>query len=112
MYTALNGAIGLVKIVSRGRLVPHDYDQKEYWSIRTGGSKPWLFRAITNSGKFWAHTDDTALTEIIDDSSSGSRSQSRSHSRTGSEKTGARVATTPPPGIEMPERAARSNRDR
>lgn len=53
MYTALNGTIYLIRVVTRGAITPFDYDNKEYWSFRPGGKRPWLIRAITHDGRWW-----------------------------------------------------------
>ena len=34
VYTAINGPIYLTKLISRGRFVPSDEDNREYWSRR------------------------------------------------------------------------------
>lgn len=53
VYTTLNGMIGLVTLVTRGGIVPHDYDLKEYWSLAPKGRQPWLIRAVTHRGRWW-----------------------------------------------------------
>jgi AGZA family xanthine/uracil permease-like MFS transporter len=32
VYTALNGPIYLTKLITRGRIVPDDEDDREYWT--------------------------------------------------------------------------------
>lgn len=46
VYTVLNGLIGLVVLISGGRLEPREYDLKEYWTWKTQGQPPWFVRAI------------------------------------------------------------------
>lgn len=31
-YVVLNGVTGLVKLVTRGKLVPADYEEREFWT--------------------------------------------------------------------------------
>jgi AGZA family xanthine/uracil permease-like MFS transporter len=45
VYTALNGMIYLTKLISRGRIVPDDEDQREYWTIKPFGKLPWFLKA-------------------------------------------------------------------
>lgn len=33
-YAVLNGFTMLVKVVTRGKIVPADYDQREYWTCK------------------------------------------------------------------------------
>lgn len=46
IYTVLNGLIGLVVLASGGRVEPHEYDLKEYWSWKGPARAPWFVRAI------------------------------------------------------------------
>lgn len=34
-YVVLNGVTGLVKLATRGKLIPADYEQREYWTCMT-----------------------------------------------------------------------------
>ncbi|KUI71736.1 hypothetical protein VM1G_06697 [Cytospora mali] len=52
VYTALNGMIWAVMVLSRGALEPKDYQYREYWTWRPAGEKPWIVRVFTK-GKFW-----------------------------------------------------------
>ncbi|KAI9742802.1 MAG: hypothetical protein M1818_003531 [Claussenomyces sp. TS43310] len=55
-YTALNGLIGLTKLITFGRIVPPDADLAEYWTYKPhGGRLPWFMRATRNGGRFWEH---------------------------------------------------------
>ena len=46
IYTVLNGLIGIVVLISGGRLEPHEYDLKEYWTWKGPARPPWFVRAI------------------------------------------------------------------
>lgn len=46
VYTALNGLIGLVVLLSRGYIEPREYDLKEYWTWKGSGRPPWFVRAL------------------------------------------------------------------
>lgn len=52
VYTALNGMIWAVMILSRGGLEPKDYQYREYWTWKPAGEKPWIVR-VFSKGKFW-----------------------------------------------------------
>ncbi|KAL1884187.1 hypothetical protein VTK73DRAFT_5323 [Phialemonium thermophilum] len=62
-YAGLNCFIRLMMFCSRGTVRPPDYDQKEYWSWKPEGERPWIFRIFSrrraNGGekdsKFWGH---------------------------------------------------------
>ncbi|KAF2196539.1 hypothetical protein GQ43DRAFT_476235 [Delitschia confertaspora ATCC 74209] len=41
-YAALNGLIELTTLASRGRILPKDEDQREYWTIKPVGKLPWF----------------------------------------------------------------------
>ncbi|KAK3940785.1 permease family-domain-containing protein [Diplogelasinospora grovesii] len=51
-YTGLNLMIWVVMKVSGDSVVPMSYDQKEYWTWRPAGEKPWVVRLFTK-GRFW-----------------------------------------------------------
>lgn len=34
-YVVLNGVTGLVKLATRGKLIPADYEEREYWTCET-----------------------------------------------------------------------------
>jgi AGZA family xanthine/uracil permease-like MFS transporter len=46
-YAGLNLMIGLVMWISRGSLVPKDYDQKQYWTWKPPGEKPFILRIFS-----------------------------------------------------------------
>jgi len=50
--------IWLVIKASRGAIAPQDYEQKEYWTWRPAGEKPWIIRIFTKS-RVW--DDDREL---------------------------------------------------
>ncbi|KAF1365167.1 purine transporter [Lizonia empirigonia] len=54
-YAILNTCTWALGAVSRGRLLPPDYDDKEYWSFRADSarSQPWFIRAIKGDKRFW-----------------------------------------------------------
>ncbi|KAK3902549.1 permease family-domain-containing protein [Staphylotrichum tortipilum] len=45
-YTIINGAVYLVVKLSGERIIPENYDLKEYWSWRPPGERPWAARAL------------------------------------------------------------------
>jgi AGZA family xanthine/uracil permease-like MFS transporter len=45
VYTTLNGMIYLTKLLSCGRFVPEDEDQREYWTVKPQGKLPWFITA-------------------------------------------------------------------
>jgi len=45
VYTAINGPIYLTRLISRGRFVPDDEDNREYWSLKPQGRMPWFITA-------------------------------------------------------------------
>ena len=56
-YVALNGLVYLTKIISFNRIVPDDYDNKEYWTFKPkGGSYPWFIRLARGQRDFWEPT--------------------------------------------------------
>lgn len=51
-YTVLNGLIYVTKLVTKGKVVPKDADNAEYWTYKPAGSlPPWFIRAA--QGKMW-----------------------------------------------------------
>lgn len=53
----LNGLIAFTVWISGGRLEPREYDMKEYWSWKGGGTSPWFMRAWRQKGCFGANPD-------------------------------------------------------
>jgi len=58
-YTILNTGAWIIAKVSGGRLIPHDYEQKDYWSYKIrGGLLPgWVKRAAKGKRDFWREWD-------------------------------------------------------
>jgi len=54
-YAILNSVTWAIGFVSRGRILPPDYDDKEYWSFRAESARnqPWFIRAIKGDKRFW-----------------------------------------------------------
>lgn len=54
-YAIINTIIWALGAVSGGRLLPPEYDDKEYWSYRSESarSQPWFIRAIKGDKQFW-----------------------------------------------------------
>jgi adenine/guanine/hypoxanthine permease len=52
-YASLNLMIWLVIKLSRGTIVPKDYEQKEYWTWKPGGEKPWIIRIFIRFWRLW-----------------------------------------------------------
>ncbi|CAA21902.1 plasma membrane guanine and adenine transmembrane transporter [Schizosaccharomyces pombe] len=59
-YALLNSIIYAIDKMSRGRLVPADYNQKEAWTWRVeGGLLPqWVRRLFKGNRRFWEDPDD------------------------------------------------------
>ncbi|KAH8709955.1 purine transporter [Phaeosphaeriaceae sp. PMI808] len=54
-YAVINGSTWFIGVVSRGRLLPPDYENKEYWSISAESPRgqPWFIRAMKGDRQFW-----------------------------------------------------------
>ena len=52
-YAVLNGMTYLTKLVSRGRIVPADEDEREYWTWKPRGQVPWFMRLARGDERFW-----------------------------------------------------------
>lgn len=48
-YVVLNTLTYLTRVLSRGRILTEDEDNKEYWTYKLAGPLPWFIRAIRNS---------------------------------------------------------------
>jgi AGZA family xanthine/uracil permease-like MFS transporter len=76
-YAIINGTTWFVGFVTRGKILPPDYDNKEYWSCKfcittlaststksplvhsdSPRSQPWFIRAIHGDKKFWKPQSD------------------------------------------------------
>ncbi|RDW70135.1 putative permease [Coleophoma crateriformis] len=58
-YTVLNTGVWLLMKASGGRIIPYDYEQKDYWSYKgRGGLLPgWLKRLARGKKDFWRDYD-------------------------------------------------------
>jgi AGZA family xanthine/uracil permease-like MFS transporter len=58
-YIVLNVGAWLISKASRGRIMPHDYEQKDYWTYKVkGGLLPgWVKRAAKGKRDFWRDWD-------------------------------------------------------
>ncbi|VBB76345.1 Putative Inner membrane protein [Podospora comata] len=54
-YAGINLCIWVIIKLSRGTIMPENYDMKEYWTWRPPGERPWLFRKI-GEAIFWLRT--------------------------------------------------------
>ncbi|KAF4589088.1 nucleoside transporter [Ophiocordyceps camponoti-floridani] len=54
-YAVLNLVVWLLKLLSRGRIVPPNYADKEPWTWRIPGGffPPWIVRLFKGHGRFW-----------------------------------------------------------
>jgi len=57
----LNGLFFITRWVSCGRIVTADEDEKEYWTYKLEGPKPWFIRVARNPKKMLAPTPDDRL---------------------------------------------------
>lgn len=57
-YAVLNLMIWIVIKTSRGTVAPKDYEQKEYWTWKPAGEKPWIVRIFSKT-RVW--DDDREL---------------------------------------------------
>jgi adenine/guanine/hypoxanthine permease len=58
-YTILNSGAWIITKASSGRIMPHDYEQKDYWTYKVrGGLLPgWVKRAARGKKDFWREWD-------------------------------------------------------
>lgn len=66
-YTGLNLMIGLVMWISRGSLVPKDYEQKEYWTWKPAGDKPILLRLFSRHRRWGDSQDGNSIVNDVKD---------------------------------------------
>ncbi|RDA94944.1 hypothetical protein CP533_0151, partial [Ophiocordyceps camponoti-saundersi (nom. inval.)] len=61
-YIVLNGLVWLIKLLSSGRVVPPNYDDKEPWTWRIPGGffPPWIVRLAKGDRHFWRRQDQPA----------------------------------------------------
>ncbi|KAL1596059.1 hypothetical protein SLS59_008048 [Nothophoma quercina] len=62
-YAILNTFTWALGAISGGRLLPPDYDDKEYWSFRSDSARnqPWFIRAIKGDRRFWRPQDNDSF---------------------------------------------------
>ncbi|KAJ4318228.1 hypothetical protein N0V94_004510 [Neodidymelliopsis sp. IMI 364377] len=62
-YAIINTFTWALGAISRGRLLPPDYDNKEYWSFRADSARnqPWFIRAIKGDKRFWRPEDNDSF---------------------------------------------------
>lgn len=75
-YIVLNTTIWLVKVASRGRVVPPNYEERDGWTwvIPGGFFPPWMRKLARGRLDFWR--DDDSVTDAISQGSSGERRMS------------------------------------
>ncbi|CAN9099563.1 unnamed protein product [Alternaria alternata] len=58
-FAIINTFTWALGAISGGRLLPPDYDNKEYWSFRSDSprAQPWFIRAMKGDKKFWRPQD-------------------------------------------------------
>ncbi|KAL5087556.1 hypothetical protein Trisim1_007777 [Trichoderma cf. simile WF8] len=82
-YIIINSIVGVLRFVSRGRIVPPNHDEKEPWTWRIPGGffPPWLVRLFQGKKDFWREPDsvvvDTAAEKEQDASSDAGNDVSR-----------------------------------
>jgi AGZA family xanthine/uracil permease-like MFS transporter len=62
-YIIINSIVGLLRFVSRGRIVPPNHDEKEPWTWRIPGGffPPWLVRLFQGKKDFWREPDSVVV---------------------------------------------------
>ncbi|KAI9806512.1 MAG: hypothetical protein M1833_003699 [Piccolia ochrophora] len=96
-YAAINGLTYATTIISRGRIVPADQDEQEYWSYKPrGGTSPWFIRLVKGERHFWkADAPASAPATVGKPHSDGSSSPSSyQHEFASSDKHGPVVTET------------------
>ena len=43
--------------ISKHSVLPDQYDDKEYWTVRPRGEKPWIFRVFSKE-RYWDMSDE------------------------------------------------------
>ncbi|KAL5119459.1 hypothetical protein ACEQ8H_002729 [Pleosporales sp. CAS-2024a] len=58
-YTIINSIIWALGAISGGRILPPDYDNKEYWSFQSESPRvqPWFIRLAKGDKQFWRSPD-------------------------------------------------------
>lgn len=62
-YILLNTVVWIVRKITRGKVVPPNYEDKEPWSWRIPGGffPPWIVRVFQGKKQFWKEDDDTSV---------------------------------------------------
>lgn len=60
-YTILNSGAWIINKLSSGRIVPNDYEQKDYWTYKVKGGllPPWVRRLLSGKRDFWRDWDES-----------------------------------------------------
>lgn len=68
-YIIINSTVGVLRFVSRGRIVPPNHDEKEPWTWRIPGGffPPWLVRLFQGKKDFWRESETVVVEEHIKD---------------------------------------------
>ncbi|KAK7416163.1 hypothetical protein QQX98_005360 [Neonectria punicea] len=72
LYASINGLVAITVRLSGGRLEPHEYDLKEYWTWKGPGRKPWFVRAFRNATDSGKADNDSSIHNL--NINSGARS--------------------------------------
>ncbi|RFU75112.1 nucleoside transporter [Trichoderma arundinaceum] len=66
-YIIINSIVGLLRFVSRGRIVPPNHDEKEPWTWRIPGGffPPWLVRLFQGKKDFWRESDSVVEEHVL-----------------------------------------------
>ncbi|KAF2463417.1 xanthine/uracil permease family protein-like protein [Lindgomyces ingoldianus] len=62
-YIAINGSIALIGIISRNRVFPEGFEEREQWSYKTDGGMPWSSKI--NHIRDWLKVDSTTFTHSL-----------------------------------------------
>lgn len=62
-YLLLNTIPWLVKLATKGRVTPDEYETKEYWTYKIEGGilPPWLMRLMSGKKDFWTSGKDRTV---------------------------------------------------
>lgn len=99
-YTILNAGVWIIAKISQGRIIPPNYEQKDYWTYKVrGGLIPgWLKRLCRGKKDFWRDWDFDAEDLNSHDSTYAMGKQHRG-SGTSQRSGGAVEATSPMTGV-------------
>jgi len=64
-YILLNTVVWLIRLATKGKIVPPNYSEKEFWTWRVKGGffPPWTVRLFRGKKDFWR--EDEEVTEVI-----------------------------------------------